>query len=264
LSTWTHPAEWAGELIVNLVAAFLAFITGVLFSDPIQARVAQWRRLHKLRKLRPTFVRIFPIIFPLSLDELSHLLLRQNRLQSFFQLELVHWEAWTGHGSAEARLRALRTDSRLEFAEKFQAEMNAYNDACGATENLINVAISNLAFPKNFYCWNTRDRRGIVIGINSLHNLFGEDPGAVNKIILRIVQRMLLYSLAIRSLKAHQNTRGCLFDLTPLLTDLKYSVDKTFLCSECERAIADDRGMEFLEAARLWVEGRKVKTVTAV
>ena len=212
----TKLTELGAELIVSLTAALLAFVAGVLFSDPIQRRVAQWRRSRTFRKQRPAFVRIFPIIFGAQIDQLTHLLLRQNRLQPFFQLDVIHWEAWPGHEASEARLRALRTDSRLEFAEKFQAEMQSYHEAGGGAENPINVAITNLVFPKNFYCWNTRDRRGIVIGINSLHGLFGEDPILVNKIILRIVQRMLLYSLGISSLTAHQHTWGCLFDLTQI------------------------------------------------
>ncbi len=247
--------ELGKSLILNLIGALLVFLAGVLFSDPIQRHVAQWRRRRAFRKQKPAFVRIFPIIFGAPFDQLTHLLLRQNRLQPFFQLEVIHWEAWRGHEAAEARLRALRTDSRLEFVEKFQAEMQAYNEASGAAENPINVAVTDLVFPKNFYCWNTRDRRGIVIGINSLHKLFREDPILVNKIILRIVQRMLLYSLGIDSLTAHQYTWGCLFDLTPILTDLQYSVDNTYLCKQCARAIESDRGMEFLDMAKVWVKG---------
>jgi hypothetical protein len=256
--------ELGGQLLVALIAALLSFMAGVFFADPIRRGIERWRRLTKLRKRKTTVVRVFPVLYPLPLEQLTHLLLLQNRLQTLFQLEMANWRAWPGSQAGEARLRALQTDSRLEFTERFQAEMQDYNQAFGANkEDPVNIAITGLPFPKNFYCWNTRDRHGIVIGISSLQVLFGEEPLVVDKIILRVVQRMLLYSLAINELKAHPATRGCLFDLTPLLTDLQFSVNKTFLCSECERAIGEDKGVDFLESVRFWVEGHKPKDVAS-
>lgn len=135
-------------------------------------------------------------------------------------------------------------------------EMQGYNQANGVNGgSAINIAITGLSFPKNFYCWNTRDRRGIVIGVNSLLTLFGKDPKLDQKIIRRIVQRMLLYSLNITGLKAHDATLSCLFDLTASLTDLQFSVDKTFVCDECKQAIAHEKGVAFLDAVTAWVEG---------
>ncbi len=85
----------------------------------------------------------------------------------------------------------------------------------------------------------------------------------VNNIILRIVQRMLLYSLGIKGLTAHEITRGCLFDLTPSLTDLQFSVDNTFLCEECKPVIAEARGPDFLKVTARWIRGRQQKAATA-
>jgi hypothetical protein len=232
-------------------------MAGLIFASPMRAWIERRRRLGRLRNLEPVSVRVFPIVFPLSLDDLKRLLIGQNRSQALFQFEVADWKAWSGHAAAEARLRALQTNSRLAFVESFQAEMEDYNKTIGPRgKNLVNIAITTLLFPRNFYCWNTRDRRGIVVGIASLQTLFGRDLVAVNKIILRVVQRMLIYGANIRGLKAHEITRGCLFDLTPLLTDLQFSVDKTFLCRECERAIADDKGIGFLDSVGFWIEGR--------
>lgn len=255
------PNGRAGDLFINLSATLVAFIAGVLFAEPIKRWVERRRQLGILRKRKVTAVRIFPILFsPWPLDQLKHLLVQQNGLQKLFRLEVINWQTWSGHEAAEARLHALRTDSRLEFAEAFQAEMECYSRPVDANaENFVNLAITDLPFPKNFYCWNTRNRQGIVIGIGSLRTLFREDPVMVNKIVLRVVQRMSLFALGINELKAHEATRGCLFDLTPLLTDLQFSVDKTFLCTECERVIAEDRGTDFKNAVAFWVEGRKLQ-----
>src|SRR5262245_42064966 len=115
--------ELAGQLLVALVAALLSFMAGVLFAEPLKRRVEGWRRRSKLLKRKTTPVRIFPILYPLPLEKLTHLILHQNRLQTSFQLEVVNWRAWPVSQAAEARLRAVRTESRLEFTERFQAEM---------------------------------------------------------------------------------------------------------------------------------------------
>src|SRR5574341_1802885 len=112
-----------GEILATLIAALLSFIAGVLFTDPIKRGVERLRRWIQFWKRKPTPVRIFLILFPLPSDRLIQLLLRQNRLQTLFQLEVAEWQTWSGHGAAEAHLRALQTNSRLEFAERFQNEM---------------------------------------------------------------------------------------------------------------------------------------------
>jgi len=118
----------------------------------------------------------------------------------------------------------------------------------------VNLAITELPFPKNFYTWNTRVRKGVVIGIKSLYSIFHEAPQMVNKIILRIVQRMLIYSLDIKGLKTHEDTRGCLFDNTTYLPDIQYSVDNNYICKECEDIIIKDKGIKFLDDVNEWIK----------
>lgn len=256
------------KLLVALVPALCSFLAGLFFGPPIREWLERRRRVGVIHKKIAIPVRVFPLVsLPQLVDSLKDLLIEQNRVQSLFEFEVIDWNAWPGARAADARLGALHTDSRLGFAECFQAEMQSFPktsvDGRSTAPRGINLAITDLPFPKNFYCWNTRDRRGIVVGIRSLQALFGSNPAVVNKIILRIVQRMLVYSLDIRQLQSHVATRGCLFDLTPSLMDLQYSANKTFLCSECERAIVDTRGVAALDAIISWVEGPRVKAATA-
>jgi hypothetical protein len=236
-----------GDLTTGIASAviigILTFLVGIFFADPIKKKINEWHRIIVLRKRKTIPVRVFFILSPFCSDKLRHLLLQQNRLQTMFELELVGWEIWSERATSENILTSLRTESRLEFCEKFQEEMNKYIQQTAQQKpdhNGINIAITELSFPKNFYTWNTKDRKGIVIGIDSLRHLFQEDPQVVNKIILRVLQRMLVYSMNIRDLKAHEATRGCLFDNTTLLTHIQYSVENTFICGECKQVMLKD------------------------
>jgi hypothetical protein len=123
------------------------------------------------------------------------------------------------------KLKSLQTKSRLEFCQKFQEHMIRYDQEFDRSNfNGINIAVTELAFPRNYYTWNTENRTGVVVGINSLEYLFNE-PLIMNKIIVRVIQRMLVYSLNIEGLKVHEDTRGCLFDLTRELREIQFSVD---------------------------------------
>jgi hypothetical protein len=246
------------DLTTTLVSNLITFAAGVLFADPIKSKLNEWHRLIVLRRRKAIPVRVFFIRCPFCSDQLRQLLMRQNKLQTMFQLEIAPWERWRGRTASEETLEALSAamairvanssgreetlKALLEFCEKFQEEMcKCIPESTQGDHNVLNIAITQLPFPANFYTWNTRDRKGIVIGIDSLHRLFQEDQEVVNKIILRVVQRMLVYSLRMKNLKAHEASRGCLFDFTRQLAEIQYSVDHTFLCDECRPIILQDK-----------------------
>ena len=244
-------------LAIAVIAGVLAFLGGILLAEPIKNKLSEWRRIIKIktstRKKIP--VSVFFIHSPFCSDQLSQLLLQQNRLQTMFEFELTGYQTWPGRTTSDNTLKSFRTKSRLEFCEKFQAEINKYFQQTDRQNcDHISIAITELPFPKNFYTWNTRDRKVIVIGIDSLRYLFQGDTLVVNKIILRVIQRMLVYSLNIEGLKTHEATRGCLFDLTPLLTDIQYSVDNIYICKECKQALLKDRdNLRILDGVNEWI-----------
>jgi hypothetical protein len=248
------------EIAQAVALGVLTFLAGIFLADPVKSRINERRRITVLRRRKPIPVKIFFILCDLCSDALRQLLLRQNRLQTIFEFELVGWEMWPGKVDSENYLKSLKTESRLEFCEKFQEEMNKYiQQTTHLNDNGINIAITELSFPKNFYTWGTKDRKGVVIGLESLRHLFHNDPQVVNKITLRIVQRMLLFFLNVKDLKAHDATRGCLFDFTRLLADIQYSVDKTFICKECEQIILRDaNNLHTLEDIQEWINNTSV------
>lgn len=201
-------------------------------------------------------VRVFCILSQFCTNEMKELLLRQNQHQSFFDIGIANsWKYWPGRSQSEYTLQSLHTDSRLEFCEKFQEELNRYNlqQLDSFPPEGINLAITELPFPKAYFAWNTRDRKGIVIGIKALQSLFQSDPDMVRKIVVRVIQRMLLYSLQIPGLQIHEDTRGCLFDLARELTDIRFSVDAPRLCQSCEVSIRMNKGPQFYAAVNDWL-----------
>lgn len=200
-------------------------------------------------------VRVFFIMCNFCSEVLKQLLLNQNRKQHIFDIGIANsWKYWERSFNAETSLKSLRTESRLEFCESFQEHMIQYaQEYERASFDGVNIAVTELPFPLNYYTWSTKNRKGIVVGIKSLEELFRIDPQNVNKIIIRIIQRMLVYSLGIKDLKVHEDTRGCLFDLTRELSDIQYSVDDIRICDECKNKILKDKGSEFLNEINGWI-----------
>ena len=202
-------------------------------------------------------VRVFFILCAFCSDVLKQLLIKQNQKQKIFDIGIANsWKYWEGRDDAELELKSLRTNSRLEFCEKFQEHMTQYAQVYDrASFDGVNIAVTELPFPSNYYTWSTKNRKGVVVGINSLEKLFRNDSLTVNKIIIRIIQRMLVYSLSIKDLKVHEDTRGCLFDLTRELIDIQHSVDDIRICEECGNKISRGNGSQVLEDINGWIRG---------
>ena len=200
-------------------------------------------------------VRVFFILSQFYTHEMVDLLVRQNRHQPFFEIGIANgWRHWEGRSQSESTLRSFRTEHRLEFCDRFQEEMNRYNQQVGASQpEGINLAITELPLPGGLYAWNTLDRKGIVIGTTDLQPLSQSDPDMARKIVLRVIQRMLLYSLHIPDLQLHQEIRGCLFDRTKLTT-IRFSVKAPYLCQWCQASISRDKGAVYCAAVNDWLK----------
>jgi hypothetical protein len=203
-------------------------------------------------------VRVFFILAPSCTPELATLFLQQNQCQDMFELDIASWEIWQGQHAAENVLQSLHTDSRLEFCDKFQQEMNKYNQAFdGLNPEQINLAITELPFPKNYYSWNTEDRKGIVIGIHSLRLLFQEKPEVLTDSILLVAKRMLIYSRQIPGLEIHKVTKGCVFDYTIDIRHIQHAATIPNFCKTCKAFILAQQEKEssnLLEALEKWIK----------
>jgi hypothetical protein len=147
----------------------------------------------------------------------------------------------------------------LEFCDGFQEHMTQFDqdhlDFGRSRFDGVNIAVTELPFPYNYYTWNTKNRKGVVVGIRSLETLFHSEPQTVDKIIIRVIQRMLVYSLGIKDLKVHKDTKGCLFDFTQELRDIQFSVKDNPMpfCGKCRNRIEQDKGSQFLNSIIEWI-----------
>ena len=250
------PFDWgdiAEGVIISLITGFLIFFAGVFLSPPIREKIGEWQRAIE-SKMNPAItipVRIFFILCPLCSNKMKNLIVKQNKLQNIFRFDIAEFKLWDKYRESENRLELLQTMSRLEFCEKFLEEMENYNRDQGQEDlTRINLAITQRPFPKNWYTWNTKDRKGIVIGIYSLSKI---KPDIIDKIVLRIIQRMSIYSLGIKDLTTHELTVGCLFDNTSYLSDIEQSVENNYICDVCKKIIIDERGEKFFNNVNEWI-----------
>ncbi len=242
-------------IFINLLVAAIIFSSGLIFGEDIKKKFHEWKNvIETLNKKKKRF-KIFLISCEICTDDFKKILLEQNRRQNLFQFELANWELWAGHEASTQALMNLQTNSKLRFCEAFEEEIDKYYSSTSQnSDSITNIVITDIMFPQNFYTWNTKSKRTLVIGIRTLSELFENEAKTVCKIILRIVQRMTIYSESIKNLNVHDETRGCLFDFTRLLTDLQYSIDHTFICKQCETAILVGNDGQYLKSLNLWLD----------
>ena len=229
-------------------------------------------------------VRVFFILCSFSTDEIKKLLIEQNQKQNIFDIgiRIADWTSWEGRSSAEMSLESMQKTLQLEaqktlqmkgeqrknkklevllkFCDEFQTNMTQFDiehlDFSKTPFDGVNIAVTELPFPFNYYTWNTKNRKGVVVGVRSLEALFQSEPQRVNKIIIRVIQRMLIYSLGIKDLKVHKDTKGCLFDFTQELRDIEFSVKENPMpiCGQCQKIIEKDKGGQFFNSIVEWIK----------
>jgi len=248
---WNNISE---GIIVSVVTGLLFSLAGVLLSPPFKEKIGEWQRAIE-GLINPAIIipmKVFFILCPICSDKMKNLIVKQNKLQNIFRFDIAEFKLWDKHIESEDNLKSLQTTSRLEFCERFLEEMEKFNRDQGQEEDStrINIAITQMPFPKNWYTWNTKNRKGIVIGIDSLSKI---KPEIIDKIALRIIQRMSIYSLGIKNLRTHELTVGCLFDNTTYLPNIEQSVENNYICDVCKKIIIDNKGEKFFNKINDWI-----------
>lgn len=204
----------------------------------------------EIPKNHPVKVYFFACDF--DTHELKKLLVKQNIHQDIFEFEVINWDLWGEHVTLENEVRSIYTNSRLLFVNSIIERIRQFPDGTDHT-NTIDLVITSLHLPKNFYAWNNEDRSGIVISHGKLQEIFGNQ--SIDQRVLRVTQRMLLYALNIPDLIAHEETRGCVFDLTIDIRDLENSVEMNYLCSHCEKIInSSKKGSILMKQINAWID----------
>jgi hypothetical protein len=227
-------------------------------------------------------IRIYPLALwqdKQSQDRVISLFLRQNSIQSVFQLELGHCDQ---PESVESQIANNSGSDVGEFIEALeQLIQKSETDQSAEPGDVARIVVTNSYLPRNYiqlghpwmpcyWCNPPRDTWGVfqpnrffVVSLATFWQLHSDIP--VEDFLLRQIQRLCMRVVIPVSDKnkikrmTHVETRGCLFDFVPHHNDARYFTNLAFICKDCERDILEaneipleDR-QEFLDQFQHWL-----------
>ncbi len=110
------------------------------------------------------------------------------------------------------------------------------------------IAIVNVPLEDNFYSRRIQKNK-IVISLHTIKSILKNENIPLENIILR---GLYAYSLVYKRFNEiptlfdthtnflHDETKGCLFDMTGIVNDIIYSTGKVFLCDSCEHHFSEN------------------------
>lgn len=189
-----------------------------------------------------------------DITPLKNQIIKQNKQQDIFEFQIINWPLWEGRIAFEEAIREQDFDGKLSFVDSVVEKVRQFPHQ-NRSENTIDLVVTSINMPKRFYTWANIPRDGIVISQGTLREIFEFSQDTINDLILKVIQRMAIYALNIPDLKAHEATKGCVFDLTVDIRDLKNSIEINYLCRECEGIIASsEKGRAVLSHINKWVD----------
>ena len=161
-------------------------------------------------KKKEVLVHFFDCEFHTSV--LKMLIQFQNNNQDLFEFHASDWEAFHLKETKEKEFRQFKTNSKLEAVDKITNLIKELprNDK---NKHAINLIITSQLALQRYNSWNSIDKQNMVLSIGRLMQVFN-NFNLVNLMVIRIIQRMLIYSMNFPGLKAHNETKHCVFDLT--------------------------------------------------
>lgn len=248
----------------EVFAVIVGVLVGFFVRDPLKGALARWQQSRERSRKR-----IDVDVMGLEVDELlpnlSGVVTGENHRQSTFEFAYV--EAQLAPTKKEARILE-DAPGKKEFVETVAAiaaragkdEFSTDEGAPSGDRDLPRaVVVTAYPLPGNFYAWNTRNRRLLVISTASVEEIIEEEDGIeLADFVVRILQRMVIFSTVptLDPLRTHtEQTRGCLFDFTIFLAGVVDLIRQPGICPRCHRAIAEAQGDRFALAVDAWVRG---------
>lgn len=171
--------------------------------------------------------------------------------------KVIAWNSSIFEISGEIENYSLRCDSDSygwEFSDeliKAQLETKFDGDFL--------LAIVNVPIESNWYSRRLGDNQ-IVFTFNQIKDVLNQENIPLENAILRVLYSYtLLYKRAGNKIPsaheapsfAHDETRGCLFDMNGIKTDLVESCDVPIICEECQERLRKDRvSIEMIDIAK--------------
>jgi hypothetical protein len=177
-----------------------------------------------------------------NLAAFRYLILQLNRLQKSFEYEITP----QSDDSFFARLSPKRSVDRNEvkndiprFSAHYLEFLESQNLAYGLKEEPATyyLAITLARFTDDYY--STRRANVSVLALGSWKSVMA--PPSILEFIITLVMRESVASISpsIRG-SVHLGTKGCLFDFTPGLDEVRLKVLSGFVCSHCVEAMRAD------------------------
>ena len=252
------------EVITYAVTSIVSLLIGVLISERFKKWWRRRERLHDLLEPKIKF-RVTHISDPEApAIDFSPKLKEQNRQQNTF---LFEFEDFMRGPTLEDVSELKRTNSKRNFVDKIGrilacarggvwkglTDKSPYKRFKGRRD----LVLTNIPLPDNYYGWNSKDRTILVISIAPiLHFFSGEGKPTVDDFIVRMAQRMVIFSAvpSIDPKQAHvQTSVGCLFDFTVELRRVVDVVRTPYICPDCLSQILRDRGQDFTVRVLKWL-----------
>lgn len=193
---------------------------------------------------------------------ISHL----NTVQSAFEYEFlptdVDREFLTRLGSNQIVDRQEAKRLARRFAEDYKRDLIALSEKHNLKEAPPDhfIVVSLATFSDNFYSSRIRTDSGIEVSILSLGQWEREmAPPSLLEFILALILRESVATVSPSlSGSVHLGSKGCLFDFTRSLDEVRLKVLNAFVCTHCRSALENDKLPELAGAittalARKWL-----------
>jgi hypothetical protein len=166
-----------------------------------------------------------------------------NRHQRAFEYEFVPFE------KSDAFLAPLCSDGVVDrdqtkagvgsFATRLEASLRRAVEAYGLHDTLPDyfIVISTASFNDNYY--SMRRRNVAIIALGNWKRVMA--PPSLLEFVQTLIVRESVAAISptLRG-SVHLGTKGCLFDFTPSLEEVRDKVLSAFICSHCRDALAAD------------------------
>lgn len=179
-----------------------------------------------------------------NLSAFRFLVLKMNSIQSTFEFEFLpldEKDAFTNNISSKSEIdrEALKSDipTFLKRHKKFLVNKITEYDLIEPQPDYF-VLITMARFSDNFY--TARKENLSVLALGNWQSFMS--PPSLLEFIITLVLRESVSSIS-PSLRAsvHLGTKGCLFDFTATLDDVRYKVLNGNICTHCRNALLKDK-----------------------
>jgi hypothetical protein len=263
------------EILAGTATLVIGMILGALLGEPLKRlgkrlsdRRERSRRIRARTRARPRF-RVTQLCDSASLFDYSSMFKEQNHLQNLVQFDVDDFrriplpeelEELGGIESKRSFLERVACILAHDRGEVWQGLGDAPPDSDDVRPK--DLVVTNIPLPGNFYAWNSRDRRFLLVSTAPVSDLFPSAGGAnLGDFVERIAQRLTVFALVpeLDPSELHlELAGGCLFDFNVLLRSVVDVVERPGLCPECGRVIAKSRGGAFYEGVTRWIRADRI------